>query len=54
MTDTAGKNFIDLTANIVSAYLANNPTPATEIPATSTVWHSPPAEVEIGEMASVM
>jgi predicted transcriptional regulator len=31
-TDGAGKNFIDLTANIVSAYLSNNPTPAAEIP----------------------
>src|SRR5205085_2449816 len=26
MTEGAGKNFIDLTANIVSAYLSNNPT----------------------------
>src|SRR5476651_985651 len=33
MTDAAGKSFIDLTASIVSAYLSNNPTPATEIPA---------------------
>lgn len=32
MTDTAGKSFIDLTANIVSAYLSHNPTPAAEIP----------------------
>src|SRR3954454_20448024 len=32
MTEGAGKNFIDLTANIVSAYLSNNPTPASEIP----------------------
>ncbi len=32
MTDAAGKSFIDLTANIVSAYLSNNPTPAAEIP----------------------
>jgi predicted transcriptional regulator len=32
MTDAAGKSFIDLTANIVSAYLSNNPTPASEIP----------------------
>ena len=32
MTHTAGKNFIDLTASIVSAYLSNNPTPASEIP----------------------
>src|SRR6266576_2117759 len=33
MSDAGGKNFIDLTANIVSAYLSNNPTPASEIPA---------------------
>jgi predicted transcriptional regulator len=32
MNDGAGKTFIDLTANIVSAYLSNNPTPAAEIP----------------------
>jgi predicted transcriptional regulator len=32
MTEGAAKNFIDLTANIVSAYLSNNPTPAAEIP----------------------
>src|ERR1700755_1656875 len=32
MTETAGKSFIDLTAGIVSAYLSNNPTPASEIP----------------------
>src|ERR1700721_2682092 len=33
MNDAAGKNFIDLTASIVSAYLSHNPTPASEIPA---------------------
>src|SRR3569833_376998 len=27
-----GKNFIEQTASIVSAYLSNNPTPAAEIP----------------------
>jgi predicted transcriptional regulator len=32
MTDGAAKGYIDLTANIVSAYLSNNPTPASEIP----------------------
>jgi predicted transcriptional regulator len=32
MSDGAAKSFIDLTANIVSAYLSNNPTPASEIP----------------------
>jgi predicted transcriptional regulator len=32
MTDAAAKSFIELTAGIVSAYLSNNPTPASEIP----------------------
>ena len=32
MSDGNSKNFIELTANIVSAYLSNNPTPATDIP----------------------
>jgi len=32
MTDSAGKTAVELTANIVSAYLSNNPTPASEIP----------------------
>ena len=31
MNDAAGKSFIDLTTTIVSAYLSNNPTPASEI-----------------------
>jgi predicted transcriptional regulator len=33
MSDTVGKNFIDMTANIVSAYVSNNVTPASELPA---------------------
>jgi predicted transcriptional regulator len=33
MTDAPAKNFIDLTASIVSAYVSNNPTPASDIPA---------------------
>ena len=32
MNDSAGKTPIELTANIVSAYLSNNPTQASEIP----------------------
>jgi predicted transcriptional regulator len=32
MTDGAGKSLVDHTATIVSAYLSNNPTPASEIP----------------------
>ena len=40
MTDGAGKSFIDLTANIVSAYLSNNPTPASEIPGLINQIHA--------------
>ena len=32
MNDSAGKTPVELTANIVSAYLSNNPTQASEIP----------------------
>ena len=32
MSDGGAKNFIELTASIVSAYVGNNPTPAAEIP----------------------
>ena len=48
MTDTAGKNFIDLTANIVSAYLANNPTPAAEIPGLISQIHAALVRVSTG------
>jgi predicted transcriptional regulator len=40
MSDAAGKSYIDLTANIVSAYLSNNPTPASEIPNLISQVHS--------------
>ena len=40
MSDGAGKSFIDLTAEIVSAYLSNNPTPASEIPALISQVHA--------------
>jgi len=32
MSDNGAKNFIELTASIVSAYVGNNPTPAADIP----------------------
>jgi predicted transcriptional regulator len=32
MTDAPGKSFIDLTASIVSAYVSNNPMPASDLP----------------------
>jgi predicted transcriptional regulator len=31
MSDSTGKSFIELTADIVSAYVSNNPTPAADI-----------------------
>jgi predicted transcriptional regulator len=40
MNDAAPKNFIDLTASIVSAYLSNNPIPASEIPALISQIHA--------------
>ena len=49
MSDVAGKNFIDLTANIVSAYLSNNPTPASEIPHLISQVHSALMRVSVGQ-----
>ena len=48
MTDAAGKSFIDLTANIVSAYLSNNPTPASEIPNLISQIHAALLRVSTG------
>jgi predicted transcriptional regulator len=48
MTDGAGKSYIDLTANIVSAYLSNNPTPAAEIPNLISQIHSALLRVSSG------
>ena len=48
MSDGAAKSFIDLTANIVSAYLSNNPTPASEIPNLISQVHSALLRVSSG------
>jgi predicted transcriptional regulator len=48
MTDAVGKNFIDLTADIVSAYLRNNPIPASEIPALISQIHAALLRVSTG------
>ena len=48
MTDGAGKSFVDLTANIVSAYLSNNPTPASEIPNLISQIHAALLRVSSG------
>jgi predicted transcriptional regulator len=48
MNDTTGKNFIDLTATIVSAYVSNNPTPASDIPALIGQIHAALLRVSTG------
>ena len=48
MNDQAGKSFIDLTANIVSAYVSNNPTPASDIPALINQVHAALVRVSTG------
>jgi predicted transcriptional regulator len=48
MTDGTGKGYIDLTADIVSAYLSNNPTPASEIPNLISQVHSALLRVSSG------
>ena len=48
MTDAAAKGYIDLTAGIVSAYLSNNPTPASEIPNLISQVHSALTRVSSG------
>jgi predicted transcriptional regulator len=48
MNDTTSKNFIDLTANIVSAYVSNNPTPASDIPALIGQIHAALLKVSTG------
>jgi predicted transcriptional regulator len=48
MSDAAGKSFIELTANIVSAYLSHNPTPASEIPHLISQIHAALLRVSTG------
>ena len=48
MNEPAAKNFIDLTATIVSAYVSNNPTPASEIPALIGQIHAALLKVSTG------
>jgi predicted transcriptional regulator len=48
MTEPAAKSFIDLTANIVSAYVSNNPTPASELPALINQIHAALLKVSTG------
>jgi predicted transcriptional regulator len=48
MSDTSGKTPVELTANIVSAYLSNNPTPASDIPGLISQVHAALLRVSSG------
>ena len=48
MSDTSGKTPVELTASIVSAYLSNNPTPASEIPGLINQIHAALVRVSTG------
>jgi predicted transcriptional regulator len=48
MNDTTGKNFIDLTTTIVSAYVSNNPMPASDVPALIGQIHAALLRVSTG------
>ena len=50
MTDSAGKTPVELTANIVSAYLSNNPTQASEIPNLISQVHAALLRVSTGRV----
>src|SRR6195952_4262109 len=50
MSELAAKSFIDLTASIVSAYLSNNPTPASDIPSLISQIHAALLKVSTGRI----
>jgi predicted transcriptional regulator len=53
MSDAGAKNFIELTASIVSAYVGNNPTPAAEIPNLISQVHGALVRVSSGRVEAV-
>jgi predicted transcriptional regulator len=50
MTDASGKTPVELTASIVSAYLSNNPTQASEIPNLISQVHAALMRVSSGRI----
>jgi predicted transcriptional regulator len=50
MSDTSGKSPVELTASIVSAYLSNNPTPASDIPNLISQVHAALMRVSTGRI----
>jgi predicted transcriptional regulator len=53
MTNAPAKGFIDLTAEIVSAYVGNNTTPASELPALIGQVHAALVRVSEGQAPAV-
>lgn len=53
MTNSPAKGFIDLTAEIVSAYVGNNTTPASELPALIGQVHAALVRVSEGQAPSI-
>jgi predicted transcriptional regulator len=54
MSDAEGKNLIDLTASIVSAYVSNNITPASELPTLISQIHGALLKVSSGQTGVVI
>jgi predicted transcriptional regulator len=54
MSDAASKNPVELTANIVSAYLSNNPTHASEIPNLISQVHAALLRVATGRTEAAL
>jgi predicted transcriptional regulator len=52
MSDASPGKFIELTANIVSAYVSNNTVPAADIPALISQIHSALSRVSSGDATS--
>lgn len=50
MSDNPTKGFVDLTANIVSAYVSHNTTPASEIPALIGQIHAALMRISAGHV----
>jgi predicted transcriptional regulator len=50
MTDADGKSFLELTADIVSAYVSHNTTPASEIPGLINQVHAALQRVSSGRV----
>ncbi|MBN9594419.1 MAG: MucR family transcriptional regulator [Afipia sp.] len=53
MSESGPKGFVDLTASIVSAYVSNNPTTASEIPALISQIHAALVRVSNSDLEPV-